>query len=520
MPPVEWMLRLNDLVSGPAVAMNRQIQGVNSALAALGVQSRATRLGPVADGLKYATDQLRYQRAQLMLNKTSLGEHGGALDSLVPKIDNNRRAVRDWLLILDPLVRAFSAVSRAAFSMGRDIAQAIGTREGALLGLKANLGNSAGVKFYDDLARAAARYGKTVADVVGLGRNLVENGATPRAATALTAAISDIQVRNPGRAGQFQTGVENMLGGDVLSTKMFRAMTQGVSGLARIYRQQLRSEYGITGTLGDVDKAMGENRFSDPNKNTAALLNSVRGLRGQGGQLGTMASQFGSNTLEGLLQRIRSTSENAFASLERSAGFKSLKDVLRNFADVLGEGKTKGMLAGLANNLGAMLKPLTGPEGKKNMEAFFDSMKKGIESALPGLASIARAIGVFAKWGILKPLEGLGIVTGASDQGKALLALTRGTDTINTDPSAALTPEARARVARTNAAQATNRLFDGLVGNRPAAGRQPVMITFGDIVINTKGKGDSRDIAKAVRDTMTTELVNALDGISVGGGSQ
>jgi len=50
--------------------------------------------------------------------------------------------------------------------------------------------------------------------------------------------------------------------------------------------------------------------------------------------------------------------------------------------------------------------------------------------------------------------------------------------------------------------------------------KQPVMITFGDIVINTKGKGDSRDIAKAVRDTMTTELVNALDGISVGGGSQ
>lgn len=203
------------------------------------------------------------------------------------------------------------------------------------------------------------------------------------------------------------------------SLKIFKTL-----GVSPLKVEQNMADRLTGGNILSLKKQMEAMRVGAPEQELAVL----KAIQEKYGKIGELAEK-GAGTLSSLLTRAEDRVKfDIFKGFEKTAGYKAVKQVLENFNKLLDpEGKEgKGLMAGIksmSEGFAEWLKPLTGPEGRKNMVAFFSEMKTGVESVLPGLRVIATAVGFLAKWGVVKPLQGIGML---SDIEKDVAAIVEG----------------------------------------------------------------------------------------------
>jgi len=266
------------------------------------------------------------------------------------------------------------------------------------------MGDRAGGRFVDQLERQAQLYGRPPGEIVGMGREFFQSGATEESSRAWVAAVADVRAsRGAAAAGQFQSAVQQMIQSPVFSMGNLQAFGNvfGMKPLFRHFAKEMR--VGV----GDVEPLLQMNQL----RSEAAqgfMQRFQAQLPGQRGMLGGLAQRFGASTLEGSFGRVQTAWERLLASLENSQGVKTLQSVLQNLASTLNSRQLRQSLTTIADTLGESLKPLTGAAGKKNMQDFFSSMSQSIEEVLPGLKSLVELTGWLAGQGV-KSLSGIGL---------------------------------------------------------------------------------------------------------------
>jgi hypothetical protein len=396
---VQWILDLQDRLSGPAARIERQLGSVKSQLRALDVQAKQSKLASLTDPLKKQRLELQIQRDKLLESSVAMKKQGASASWLSDKMKGAREATRDWFIILHLLNGGLSALAGKALAAGRAVAQAVSFKQTEMIGLKAFLGKDAGAVF-EQLSGLAGKIGKTPESVVALGKSLAMVGMQAKHIAPVVQLLEDADAANPG-AGEKIAGVlrniysnKKVTAGDIESLrgtlnvdKMYEDFGQKIGGKRnRIVGKQLLEHLSEIGAVG-------------PHLGASTILNRV--LQDvDGGVAGRASSEHG-KTLEGRIQNVLTAFERMSTRLADSPGFKAIGKVLDNIADVFNPGSKTGqkMLARLERfsaAIGTALGPLTGPEGKKNMIEFFDALAKKIETTTPKVVKLATWVSQFA----------------------------------------------------------------------------------------------------------------------------
>jgi len=389
MPALEWFFKLNDRMSGASSQIERQLTNVSRALKTLDMQARATRLEKTIDPLKRQRLELQLQRDKLLLSKRALEEHGRASDKTARSWSDSLLRFGASLYIIESIGRAFGFVAEKAADMAREIRAAVAVRESAMIGIRAAVGGGRAEGVFGQLEKMQTQYGRPGGQLVNMGRDLLAAGMPQGELGPTIAAIEDVRAAGPaGGADKLLEAVKSILTRPTIRAKQ---LIGGLSGVLDTKRA-LSNVSAFTGIKpGDLDVEMSANRVQDK-------VAAIRALQATSAQqynepaLGSKALEF-ADTLEGKIGRISALIEKMWTNVEKSRGFRQFKGVLDNIISVLGEGKTGGLLVQLANTLGDVIKPLTGAEGRKKMEEFFESMAAGAKKALGVLGDVAEKVG-------------------------------------------------------------------------------------------------------------------------------
>ena len=495
---IEWSIKLEDMVSSPGARIERQLYSVTRALKLLDMQARQTRLGAITDPLKRSRLELQIQRDKLLLSKKAMETSGSALGGFSEKLRTGREAMRDWLQILDPIARGFGFVASNAARMGRDIARAVGGRESALLGLNNALGDAGGRGMMQQIQAMSIRSGRPVDELSQRATQWANLGMDPKLIMPSLTARSDAQALGLD-TGKFDSFIEQTLSKPMMDMREAKAGTVGLVKGKGFYENLGK----IVGRKpGDLEQDLSTNRVSGQ----AGLIAMLQTLQQQqGGTLGGGTDKF-SHTLEGILDRFQTRLTKLWAGLSDTPGFKTFKSAMENLLTVLNQSKTQKLVNDIANSLGKMLEPLTGPDGKKKMEDFFTSMTSKIEGMIPGLTNVVGFFGKLAGWGLLS-IKGLGmlgdlasdtagIVTGSLKRGQES-DVTRGLFGAILDtppvPGWTATPNAPASAA-----------------GKPAARQHNLTV---NVKVDARGatKEDAHEIAKQISDQVPTHIADALE---------
>lgn len=399
--PLEWMFRMQDLMSGPAARMQRQVNSLNTALKALSITARQNQLGSITDPLKRQRAELTLQRDRLLLSKKATVDNVSAVHSLAEKIKENRAAMRDWLLILDPIARGLRWISSEAQAMGMKVAAAVSTRQDAMLGFRSAFGAGAGA-VADRTQRMSLQTGRPFGELADQQTRFGALGMSPAMSAASTLAISDARVRKLD-AERLEQTLTSMASRPMLDMREIKGGLTGVMD-EKLFWSQLAKNLHVP--VGDANQ-MVERNLVPREVGERSLLQAFQGT--QGGRLGIPTLERANTTLQGGFDKLRETIDNLFAGVEKTRGFRTFDRFIRTLTSAVGGSRLQGTLNGLVNTLGKFLEPLTGPDGKKRMEDFFDSMADRAKHALGAVSGIVENMKWFTEhFGRSETLEKLG----------------------------------------------------------------------------------------------------------------
>jgi hypothetical protein len=386
MARLDWVLSIQDKISGPAGKITRQLGELRIQLKKLDVAAKENALGKITDPLKKQRAELQLHRDKLLLSKAAMEKHGGAAHALGERLKGGREALRDWLLILDPIARGMHFVADRAMEMGKRIVSAVSFKQGAMIGLESLFGAKGGADVFERMALMASRIGKPIEHLVELARSLATVGFKQSDIEPMVRLIEDLDALDPGA-------------GDKLAHVLEGVKSRGFAtvGDVEAMRGTRISEDKIFAKLGNGNRIAGKAMLEQlnsagtgipPNLFAQMMLGEVLGL--EGGRAGSSSAKAG-DTLQGLLLGIEDNVTRMFGRLSNSKGIRAFQSVLRNVRDIFDPDSKTGQktfkrLNELSTAVGKMLEPLTGPEGKKRMEDFFDSLTRALESALPLLS--------------------------------------------------------------------------------------------------------------------------------------
>jgi hypothetical protein len=531
MPGLEWAFKLRDQVTQPAGNIESQLRRVGFALKTLDLAAKNARLDKIADPLKKTRLELQIHRDKLLLSKRAIEDHSRATQSASRSWTDSLLKWAGSLYILDTVARGFRAVGRAALAMSDQVKEAIETRQRGLFGLRANMGDQGGSQLFAQLQRQAQIYGRPPGEIVGMGSTFqrsapdLSNGGVQR----LIATVEDVRARTGGKA-DISGAIQGILESPIVGVSNLQAFSQAgpLKGLWKAFGARMNMR------PGDAEQFL--NLHGVQGGANSPLLDAVQqwiaGMPGQRGQLGTSAKGFADKTLEGSIGRVQTAWEKLLGSLENSQGVKTLQSVLQSLAATLGGQKVQGAMTSLADALGDALKPLTGPEGKKNMQAFFSSMADEIQKTIPGLQALVTAFGALAKWGVLKPLQGLGMLSDVAGDmadiangkapstatGKAFLDAAFG-DLRGPDAeggyAGGLNNAAFLRARATNPATPPTQGPGMLARPINVTVHAPVSVRFDGVT-----KDDGHALVRSFSDNLKTALSDALEEIGIESGAQ
>jgi hypothetical protein len=301
---------------------------------------------------------------------------------------------------------AGEAVLKLGVSGVKFALEAASFRENSLLALEAILGSRrAAEQAMDAWSRLSEKTPFDNREVQEWGKQLVIAGESLQNSMTILKAASDLGTAlgstSEKRKAIGESFVEWAAGikqlGSMADMRRLRELSQ--FGLSPQKAEQNLAARLTGGNIPALQKLMEQAKATGKDLSFEIILAAVQATQDTYGKLGKLGGK-GSETLSGLFTKI--DFDDLFKGLETSAGFGALKDVLRNIRDLL-DPRTAGgkaihdAMMQLSNTMGEMLKPLTGPEGKKRMEEFFASMLGWIEKIIPTAGRLSHTIDTLAR---------------------------------------------------------------------------------------------------------------------------
>lgn len=272
-------------------------------------------------------------------------------------------------------------------------------------------------------------------DVIDWGKQLTIAGESLENTVTIMRAAADVGTKMGASADEQKKFGQGFMGlltniremGSEASLRQLRAFYQfGIS--PEKIEQELAGRLS-GGNVAQLRKMMDYARTTGQDMSWEIVRAALQVTQNTTGTLGGLGRR-GATTLSGEMERLQSRVKfDLFAGFEKTAGYRAIKGVLANLIDVLDPRSASGKaiqdgIRQISDALAKFLGPLTGPEGKKNMVSFFNDMKTAIDNALPSVMNIANALGFLAKWGIVKPVQGLSMLT---DIGSDVAGMVAGT---------------------------------------------------------------------------------------------
>jgi hypothetical protein len=386
---LQWMLELQDRLSGPAARMDRELGRVRSSLKALDIEARQNKLDKITDPLKRQRAELQLQRDKLMLSKAALDKAGGASRKAASDTGYFTRQLHDVLHIAQIVGGALERMGRVAAGVGRQISKAVSFREGSLIGLETMFG-SGGAGVFDRLAAMAGKIGKPIEQLVGLGRSLANVGVRESDIEPMVRLIEDLDAMDPGAGDKLAGVIKGIFGTGKMGAGDIEALRGTILKPEKLY-EDIAQRMGA-GRNRLAGKAILETEIGvGKNIGVQTLLQSVLDL--EGGRAGAKSTK-GGQTLESRISRVGIQIERMFSKLAGSKGVKAFEKVLDNLVDIFNPDSASGKhtlaaLQHLSDVFAKFLEPLTGPDGKKRMEEFFDSLADKAEGVIGILGKLA-----------------------------------------------------------------------------------------------------------------------------------
>jgi hypothetical protein len=302
---------------------------------------------------------------------------------------------------------AGEAVLKLGVSGVKFALEAASFRENSLLALQAILGSrSAAEQAMDAWSRLSEKTPFDNREVQEWGKQLVIAGESLQNSMTILKAAADLgtalgstneQRKQVGESFvQWAAGIKQ-LGSMADSRRLKQLADFGVS--PQKAEQNLAARL-TGGNIGQLHKLMEQAKSTGQDLSHEIVLAALQAVQDTYGKLGGLGKK-GADTLTGLLTKV--DFDDIFKGLEKSKGYMALKDLLRNLSSILSGKGGKAFhdaMMGLADALGAALAPLTGEEGRKNMEAFMLSLIDLTKQVLPLVSATAGYINDIARSGI------------------------------------------------------------------------------------------------------------------------
>lgn len=413
----EWLVKLNDAFTDPATRVQKSIRNVTASLRELqAVQKEGRALDAyvrsnnpglrtsVRDAARVKGDLLMGQAELLQLRnkKAALDNTGSAWSSFTNRMKENRQAIRDWLIIAQPITQVLGFL--AGFTMKaanlifpvEKIGDAIKTRQDARIGFE-NAFGSKSEQMLQMTQDVATRTGQPVGELFGQANRYGNIGAKAEEIRPMLLAIGDAKVMNL-EVGKLERVFEATFSKPVGT---IREIFEGLKGVLNetVLWKHLTEDIGIT--LGrKIEPGEAERMYREHRIGGSFIRNAVEETiqDREGGKLGSTAFRRADTTLGGSLDTFEQRMINIYANVEKSQGFKTFKSAFDNILTSLGSEKFQKLVDNIANRLGAAFEPLTGPNGKERIDNFFERISLGIQKVLPFLTMMAKATVDLTKW--------------------------------------------------------------------------------------------------------------------------
>lgn len=389
----EWVVKLYDSFSDPATRVERSIRRMTASLRDLQAQQKEYAAQQAYSTNNQGRGDLLMKQAELLLlrnKRDALKSTGGALDAFTDKMKEARRWTRDWLLILSPIVQLTRFVTSGIASMGKSIGESIAVRQDARIGFQTAFGDHSEqmLQMTQDLA---TRTGRPVKELFHEAMNFGNLGAPKEQIRPMLLAISDAKVMGleyEKLNRVFEASLSKPIG-------TLREISEGLRGVVDETKlwAHLAEDVGIAMgrkiNIGEVGELYKQHRIGGGFVRQA-VMETLQDR--EQGKLGLTQFKRADNTLGGTIDRFEARLDNIFANVEKTKGFKTFKSALDNILSVLTEKRTQKLVDSISNGLGRIVEPLTGPEGKKRMENFFERMGELVQKVLPGVTLLADGI--------------------------------------------------------------------------------------------------------------------------------
>lgn len=355
-----WMFELMDRMSGPAGKMEKALGKLQDKIGGQG--SAVEKMGRHAE---------------------KAGDSVGWFATKVGLISGVAQSATNGLL------RMGESALGMAVSGGKFALEAASFRENSLIALESVLGTrkeaSAALNQWESFAQGTPWETR---DMVNWGKTFRIMGLSSLDTMTMLKGVSDIGALNgfnPEKVNQATQAFAHMFALGKVDMEQMRQFATLNIPLNKVFdRLAVRLHTTAAGA-----RARQQSGMLGSTDAIAAILDVVAGK----GDLGNLTNK-GASSFSGLLSTLESRPFELFENLESSKGFKTIKKVMKNLADVLNPASKEGkniiaVVTGLADKLGLVLGPLTGPEGKKSIVAFFNAFVDGAKEAMGVVGTLA-----------------------------------------------------------------------------------------------------------------------------------
>jgi hypothetical protein len=279
--------------------------------------------------------------------------------------------------------------------------------ENTQLSLTAILGSaSAAQKAVSAWGALAERTPFDVRNVIEWGKQLTVAGESVENTVTVLKAVSDLGAKlgaTPEKQREIAEQTVNLFArikqlGSEASMRNLRGFADLGIPLGKM--EQNLADRLTGGNIPQLKKLMETARTTGQDISHEIVLAALQAVQDTTGRLGGVGAK-GATTLSSLLTRAQQRVEfDIFKGFEKTAGYRAIKDVLTNIIATLdptsaGGKRIQGAIRDLSDTLSKFLGPLTGEEGKKNMEAFmlsFIDLLKQLVPLMERVASVTKAV--------------------------------------------------------------------------------------------------------------------------------
>jgi len=403
---LEWVLSLQDKLSGPGARIERQLSSVRASLKTLDIEARQNKLASLTDPLKRQRLELQLQRDKLLLSKSALDKAGGASRKAGSDTGFFVRQLHDVLHIAQIVGGALERMGGIAVNVGRGISQAVSFKQSNMVGLKTFLGAGSGGVF-EKMTAFAGRIGVAPEGLVETAKSLAMSGFPGANIERTVKRIADMNAIHAGSGDRVTGALANVFSSGIATGGDIEGLRGSGLNVERMFEDLSER------LTGKRNRFVGK-KLADANPQGFGKFNFAQILQGEidrlnGNDPGSKALAAAQNP-EAKTNNIFTQLKRMAGHLDKSSGLKALNGVLDNLTDLFNPSTTSGhkmveRLTQLSDVFAKFLAPLTGLDGKQRMMDFFTALAAGVEQVIPGMMTLANFTAKLAGLG-LKSIQG------------------------------------------------------------------------------------------------------------------